>query len=85
MLLSIALAASRAHAQSVEPPKLTSKVEVAYPKSAHGDAVVVLELTVARDGAVTRTDVVAGGEPFLDEALGIAKHLVFEPARKVVH
>jgi len=67
-LLAISFAlllAPRARAGRLEPPRLESTLDVVYPTSAHGEAVVVLEIVVSATGRVDRADVVAGALPFV--------------------
>jgi len=64
------------------PPSLTSPAEVAYPEGAEGEAVVVLTLTIGRDGAVEDVRVTEGNEPFASVAAAAAAKWQFEPARR---
>ena len=64
------------------PPSLTSTPVVAYPDGAHGDAVVVLMLTVGRDGVVEAARAIEGDEPFTGAATAAAATWKFEPARR---
>ncbi|HEX6272454.1 MAG TPA: TonB-dependent receptor [Polyangiaceae bacterium] len=59
-----------------------SSTEVPYPEGAEGDALVVLELIVAKDGTVTTVEVLEGAEPFAGHAKTAALGWSFEPARR---
>ena len=69
-------------ASDLVPPSLTSASDVAYPEGAHGDAVVVLMLTVGRDGSVEAVRAIEGDEPFASAATTAATKWQFEPARR---
>ena len=64
------------------PPSLSSKADVPYPEGARGDAVVVLMITVGRDGAVEAARAIEGDEPFAATAVAAAMKWNFEPARR---
>src|SRR5690242_16863004 len=49
---------------SIVPPRAEANEGPLYPEGAHGDASVVLELTVRRDGTTEKLEVVSGEEPF---------------------
>jgi TonB family protein len=70
----------------VTPPKLIRFVEAAYPETEGEEpveAVVELDIVVAKDGLVTEASVArSGGEAFDEAALSAARQFVFEPARK---
>lgn len=51
-------------AQTIEPPKLVTSAEVAYPEGAHGDGVVRLLLLVIEDGTVLSAATEEAEEPF---------------------
>ena len=53
-----------------------------YPEGAHGDHVVVIELTVAVDGSVQDPKVVSGESPFAERALEATRRWTFEPAKR---
>src|SRR5882724_5253423 len=55
--------------QDTIPPKPVSDLTAAYPEGATGDAVVVLTLTVERDGSVSRVDPNQAQEPFSSAAV----------------
>ncbi len=69
----------------VPGPVLTAPVaqgstDVPYPKGAQGDAVVLLELTVEKDGSVARAIVTGGVEPFAEQARRAVLAWRFTPA-----
>ena len=64
------------------PPTLVSTPDVAYPEGAHGDALVVLMLTVGREGAVEAARAIEGEEPFASAATAAALTWTFEAARR---
>ncbi len=69
----------------VPGPVLTAPVaqgstDVPYPRGAQGDAVVLLELTVEKDGSVTRAIVTGGAEPFAEQARRAVLAWRFTPA-----
>jgi hypothetical protein len=74
-----------AHAQSnadVAPPRLIEQSVVPYPKDAHGDALVVVVVTVNADGGVRAVSAQSGEPPFTDVAVASVKQWRFEPARR---
>ena len=64
------------------PPKAIETGRVPYPDGAAGDASVVLELLVDKDGRVARVVVVDGREPFASAASARAASFRFEPAKR---
>jgi hypothetical protein len=66
----------------ITPPSLTSTAEVAYPEGARGEALVVLMLTVGREGDVEAARAIEGEEPFASTAAAAALTWKFEPARR---
>ena len=64
------------------PPTLVSTPDVAYPQGAHGEALVVLMLTVGREGTVEAARAIEGEEPFASAATAAALTWTFEPARR---
>jgi len=66
----------------IVPPQLTSEAEVAYPAGAHGDTVVELLVTVAKDGTVSDVRVTTGLEPFSAAAAAAARGFRFSPAER---
>lgn len=81
LLVSATSALAQNTDPAAEPPHLRSGTP-AYPKGAQGDAIVVLELTIGRDGRVLGVEVVDGQEPFASAATTSAAGFVFEPARR---
>ena len=69
-------------APEIVPPRVLEAPAPPYPEGARGDGVVVLELTVARDGKVSDARVVSGDEPFGRVALAAAQAFRFEAARR---
>jgi hypothetical protein len=57
-----------AQAPSLSPPVVQGSTDVPYPKGAKGDAVVLLELTIEKDGTVSSAVVTEGVEPFAEQA-----------------
>ena len=66
----------------IVPPRVISDTRVDYPEGASGDAEVVLELLVERDGRAQEVSVVTGTEPFATRALQAAQRWRFEPATR---
>jgi hypothetical protein len=66
----------------VTPPKPASEIVVLRPEGVEGDAVVVLELIVAKDGSVSAAHAIAGPQPFARAAELAALAFQFEPARR---
>lgn len=56
--------------------------EAPYPTGAHGDAVVVLELEINKDGTVGEVRVKSGEEPFAEIARTTAQQWKFAPATR---
>src|SRR5260370_14166700 len=69
-------------APALVPLVLISSPDVAYPDGAHGDVVVRLVVTVARDGSVESVRVVEGDEPFGSAAESAARTWRFTPATR---
>jgi TonB family protein len=67
---------------TVVPPRALSAEGPLYPDGAHGDATVVIELTVRREGDVEKLEVVSGVEPFAAAALTAAARFRFTPATR---
>ena len=63
-------------------PKLQSDPVVEYPASASGDAEVVLELVIEKDGSVRSARTVQGESPFAEAAEAAALTWRFHPARR---
>ncbi len=64
------------------PPKAIETGRVPYPAGEAGEASVVLELLVDKEGRVARVVVVDGREPFASAAAAHAARFRFEPARR---
>src|SRR5688500_6619066 len=64
------------------PPVPESSTEVPYPAGAAGDATVVLELIVEKDGSVSRATVLEGSEPFAEHARAAVLGWRFVPAHR---
>jgi len=64
------------------PPRAIDAGDVPYPRGASGEAVVVLELLVEPDGAVSDVRALDGAEPFAGAARDAARAFRFEPARR---
>ena len=69
-----------APAPALIPPLAQGSTDVPYPKGAQGDAVVSLELTVEKDGTVSRAVVTEGAEPFAEQARQAVLAWRFAPA-----
>ncbi|HEX2879271.1 MAG TPA: energy transducer TonB, partial [Polyangiaceae bacterium] len=67
--------------QQVTPPRAVD-TPVSYPEGAHGDARVVLELTIAADGSIQQARAVEGPAPFADAAADSARNWRFTPAQR---
>src|ERR1017187_7968124 len=52
----------------VSPPISRGSTDVPYPADGKGDAVVILELVVEKDGTVSNARVIEGAEPFAEHA-----------------
>jgi len=66
----------------VVPPQLLSEAVVPYPEGAHGDASIVLTLTVNADGSVRQVSAPPTNEPFSSLAVTAAKAFRFTPATR---
>jgi hypothetical protein len=71
-----------AQAPEIDPPRQLTNEPVPYPPGGSGEAEVLLELTIGRDGTVTAARPLRGKSPFRERALIYAKNWKFEPARK---
>jgi TonB family protein len=82
--LALVLGARGAAAQTTEvtPPSAVDAGHVVYPAEAHGDASVVLDLVIEKDGRVGDVIVVDGDEPFVTAALAAARTWTFTPAHR---
>ena len=80
-----ALAQDKPHAPAQAAPSLTPPVaqgstDVPYPKGGKGDAVVLLELIIEKDGTVSSAVVTDGVEPFAEQARQAVLGWRFTPA-----
>jgi hypothetical protein len=83
--LAVLLACASVCAQvppELTPPVAQSSTDVPYPEGADGDAAVVLELVVERNGSVSSATVVEGAEPFAEQARTAALSWRFAPAHR---
>ena len=83
--LAVLLTCASAVAQVVPeltPPLAQSSTDVPYPPGAEGDAAVVLELIVEKDGSVSSATAVEGTEPFAEQARTAALTWRFTPAQR---
>jgi len=62
------------------PPVAQGSTDVPYPKGGKSDAVVLLELTIEKDGAVSSAVVTDGVEPFAEQARQAVLGWRFTPA-----
>ena len=67
---------------ALSPPVPQSSTDVPYPPGASGDAAVLLELVVEKDGRVSRADVIEGDPPFAEQAQRAVLSWRFTPARR---
>ena len=81
LMLTCVTAIARGEPELV-PPVARGNTEVPYPAGAAGDATVVLELVVEKDGSVSSATVVEGSEPFAEQARTQALGWQFTPARR---
>ena len=85
LLAASLLCTARGSAQDLPElvaPEPVSSTDVPYPAGAAGEATVVLELVVERDGSVSSADVVEGSAPFAEQARGAVLGWRFLPARR---
>jgi hypothetical protein len=83
LTFALALAPRAAAAQTeTTPPNAVDSGHVVYPPGAHGDAKVVLDLVIEKDGGIGDVAVVDGDEPFVSAALAAARAWTFTPARR---
>ncbi|HYQ15134.1 MAG TPA: TonB family protein, partial [Polyangiaceae bacterium] len=83
--LAIYLTCGSARAEpstELSPPVAQSSTDVPYPAGAEGDATVVLEMVIEKDGSVSAVKIVDGAEPFAAQASAVALTWRFEPARR---
>ncbi len=66
----------------IVPPRLLSSAVVSYPAGAAGDDVVVLAVTVGKDGSVRNARVISGAEPFASVAVKASHDWRFDAATR---
>jgi TonB family protein len=64
----------------VSPPAAQGSTDVPYPADGKGDAAVVLEIVVEKDGTVSEAKVIEGAEPFAEHARQAVLGWKFAPA-----
>ena len=64
------------------PPTIVRGGDVPYPEDGKGDAEVVLELLIGKDGRVQDAHVIEGAPPFSAAALEASRSFEFEPAKR---
>lgn len=67
---------------SVTPPAVQGSTDVPYPAGATGDATVVLDVDIDKDGHVSGAVVTEGDEPFAGRARRAVLEWQFTPARR---
>lgn len=83
--LAVLLTYASAQAQetaTITAPVAQSSTDVPYPEGAVGDATVLLELVVEKDGSVSSATVVEGDEPFAEQARSAALTWRFTAAQR---
>jgi TonB family protein len=85
--MALVLAPLRAAAQDASKPEIVAPVQIdasptPYPEGATGEAVVVLELEIEKDGTVGKAVVREGGPPFGEAARAAAERWRFTPATR---
>lgn len=69
-------------AADVRAPIVEGSTDVPYPNGAHGDAVVVLEIVVEKDGRVSNVEVILGEEPFAEHARRAVRTWKLKPGER---
>src|SRR5262249_22985474 len=87
LALSFALVPARGAAQDAPKAEIVAPAQLdatptPYPEGATGEAVVVLELEIEKDGTVGRIVVREGAPPFGDAARAAAERWRFTPATR---
>jgi TonB family protein len=82
IVLLTCLGAAAEQPSDLLPPVAESRTDVPYPQGAEGDAAVLLELVVEKDGSVSSATVVDGVEPFAEQARNAALTWRFAPAQR---
>jgi TonB family protein len=75
-------AATPRAAPTITPPSVQGSTEVPYPPGAEGDATVVLDVDIDKDGHVSSVVVTEGTEPFAEQARRAVLAWQFIPARR---
>ena len=68
--------------EAVKPPKVQGGTDVPYPTGAQGDATVVLDVDIDKDGRVSSVVSREGPEPFAEQARRAVLTWRFAPARR---
>jgi hypothetical protein len=71
-----------ATARAVTPPVVQGSTDVPYPEHGQGDAAVLLQLEIEKDGSVGEAHVILGAEPFAEKARRLVLTWRFTPARR---
>jgi TonB family protein len=71
-------------APTIAPPTVQGPTDVPYPAGAKGDATVLLDVDVDKDGRVSNAVVTEGTEPFAEQARRAVLGWRFAPARRGV-
>lgn len=85
LLFALVFVAASARGQAEETvtrPRIESSTAVDYPAGGEGDARVVLELVIEKEGTVRDVFVVSGEEPFGSQAARAARGWKFTPAKR---
>ena len=82
VLLTCTLSAAAEELPALTPPVPEGGTEVPYPPGGEGNARVVLELIVAKDGSVSSASAVEGAEPFAEHARRAVLGWHFVPAQR---
>ena len=80
ILLGSAGSASGQMAPPLSLPVVRGDTDVPYPTDGKGDAAVLLEIVVAKDGTVSEAKVLEGAEPFAAQATNAVLGWQFTPA-----
>ncbi len=79
---SVPASTPNAGAPVLSPPTAQGSTDVPYPSGARGDATVLLVLDLDASGRVTAATVIAGNEPFAEQARRAVLSWQFTPARR---
>lgn len=75
-------AAESAPTREIVPPQPLTDLTAAYPEHGSGEAIVVLTLTVEKDGSVSNVTATQPNEPFSSQAVHAAQTWRFQPAER---